>query len=156
MSLSACGCFIKQLLNSHHQRVTRVKRNVQQVYRLTKEAWEFDAKKATIVILLNVFASLCRYVETILDAAIVTHSLFGLQNHDSFSKDYFGRLAAVKLLLMVAKYGGSRYGRSISNSLGAVVPRKREMKLLEVYFRLPYPQQVKRGTRTKFMEVSLS
>jgi len=100
MSLSASGYF-KLLLNSHHQRVMRVKRNVQQVYRLN-EAWEFDVKNATIVILLNVFASLCRYVETVLDAAIVTHSLFGLQNHDSFSKDHFGRLVAGKILLVVA------------------------------------------------------
>ena len=62
---------------------------------------------ATIVILLNVFASLCRYVETVLDAVIVIHSLFDLQYHDSFSKDYFGRLVAAKILLVVAKYGGS-------------------------------------------------
>ena len=156
MSLGTSGYFIKRLLNSYHQRVTRVKRNVQQVYRLTKEAWEFDVKNGTTVILLNIFASLCRYVETVLDAAIVTHSLYGLQNHDSFSKDYFGRLVAVKLLLVLAKYGGSVYGRGVSNSLKAVIPRKREVRLLEAYFRLPYPQQVKKGTRTKFMEVSLS
>ena len=156
MSLNTSGNLIKQLLKSHHQRVTRFKRNVQQVYRLTKEAWEFDIKNATIVILLNIFASLCRYIETVLDAAIVTHSLFGLQNHDSFNKDYFGRLIAVKVLLVVVKYGGSLYGRGVSNSLEAVILRKREVRLLKAYFRLPYPQQVKKGIRTKFMEVHLS
>lgn len=156
VSASSIGYFVRQLLNSHHQRLTRVKGNVRQVCCLTKEAWEFDRKNATIVILLNIFSSICRYAETVLDAAIITHSLFGLQNHDSFGKGYFGRLVATKLLLVMTQYIGGRYGRGISNHLEAVIPRKREVRLLEAYFRLPYPQQVKKGTRTKFMEASPS
>lgn len=48
----------------------------------------------------------------------------------------------------------SLYRRGVSNSLEAVILRKREVRLLEAYFRLPYSQHVKKGTRTKFMDVS--
>jgi hypothetical protein len=122
------------------------------VYYLAREAWEYDRQKASIIIVLNVFTSIIRYVETVLDATVVTHTILGLQNHASFNKNFFIQLVSLKLFLAVVKYGSRFYGRGLSDALEVLIPRRREARLISAYFQLPYPQQVKKGTRTKFME----
>src|SRR5271169_2622456 len=114
---------------------------------ITKEAWHFDRYKGTLIILERVFASVCRYLETVLDASLLTQSILALQLQSSFCKVSFTRLVVLKLFLVGLKYGISRYVKDINVSLESSIGYKRELRLLNVYLGLPYPQQVKKGLR---------
>jgi hypothetical protein len=135
--------------------VEKFKLDVIRLVRITKEAWDFDRRKGTIIILERVLASICRYLETGLDALLLTQSTHALQLQAPFCKHSFARLVLLKLILTALKYGIGCHARSIINSVEASIGYKREYRLLNTYLSLPYPQQVKKGLNNRFVEVFL-
>src|SRR5271169_2114937 len=90
---------------SLHIYAEKFKLDALRLVHITKEAWDFDRPKGTIVILERIFASASRYLETELDALLLTQSIHALQLQAPFCKYSFARLVLLKLLLTALKYG---------------------------------------------------
>jgi len=124
------------------------------LYLLTKEAWKFDRPKASLILIDRVLGSVSRYAVTMVIASLLTLSLLALQRDESFSKDRFGRLVLLRICLMAFNYGCAHYTADIKKALRATLGGKRVLKLVTKYFQLPYLQQQKESTQSRFKDVS--
>lgn len=128
--------------------------DAQSLYLLAKEAWELDRAKASFILIDRVLGSVSRYVETVVNASLLTQSLLALQHHSSFSTDSFGQLVLFRICIAAFNYGRIHYTANINKALRATLNEKRVLKLLTKYFQLPYLQQQRESTQSRFQDVS--
>ena len=130
-----------------------VKRDLLSLCNLAKDAWEFDRLQASFLIAETVFFSVSRCIHTAIDALLATHSIRLLQHDKTFSLSCFGKLALMRLLLSALHYNVSKLHGKHRQSMRAIICRKRTLKLVETYLRLPYSQQMKESVRGRFKDV---
>jgi hypothetical protein len=146
--------YICHPFNSLGERRRNLTADVQSLYLLAKEAWQMDRTKASFILIDRVLDSVSRYVETVVNASLLTQSILALQHHSSFSTDSFRQLVLLRIFIAAFDYGRVHYTSDIKKALRATLKEKRVLKLLTKYFQLPYLQQKRESTQSRFQDVS--
>ena len=154
MSFAILRRYIYQLSNTLGEQGRKLTRDARSLYLLTKEAWKLDRPKASLILINQILGSVSRYAVTMLDASLLTLSLLILQRDESFSKSRFEWLVLLRICLMAFNYERAHYTADIKKALRVTLGEKRVLKLVAKYLQLPYLQQQKESTQSRFKDVS--
>jgi len=135
------------------KQISRTQENGKKLLAVTMEAYELDPWRATLITLNAIFSSCCHYVETFLDAQLLSHCILALQKTRVIETRPLVLLITTRILAVILRYGLGESGRRLNSAFGTTVARKRALRLLKTYFELSYLEQTKRATRQLFTDV---
>ena len=124
--------------------------DAKRLFKLTKESWDFDRRRASLIILERIFRTGAHYLETRIDASLFTQSLRILQRDPTFRKSHYAKIVIIKLCLTAMSYKADRYMLKVKIAMDAVIRQNRMLRLVASYLQLPYSQQVKEGTQCRY------
>jgi ABC-type multidrug transport system fused ATPase/permease subunit len=126
----------------------------QLLYRLTKEAWGYERRQASLWTLGRVLSSVLRYISTYVDAKISTRTIMGLQNHSNFNLLSFAKLVLLKICLIASQYTLNSFSEKTKSTLSINIEKRREIAVLEAYFKIPFGRQTQKSTIDQVKETS--
>jgi len=141
---------VQQYLDSLRASFQNANRNSSSLYRITKESYGFD-RRARLLLCLTTSFSFLRFLETFLDARLISYCLMGYESRQDFQLHVFTKLILAKLILVASRYVLSIWKINVSNIVENVFVAKREGVLIDAYLRLNYLEQTRKGLRSKFM-----
>ena len=127
--------------------------DAKRLFKLTKESWEFDRRRASLIILERIFHTGAGYVETRIDASLFTQSLRILQRDPTFRRSHYAKIVVIKLCLTAMNYKADRFISKVKIALDAMIQQNRMLRLVASYLQLPYSQQVKEGTQYRYNDL---